>query len=219
MSPSHDERGAFRSGSRIWSGRPGSLSPGGTGPSSSGCIDRPFTSPGRSPTPAGARPLISSLAVDVEPIVFWDGSDPIPANLLDRWRCAVGFDDERHVRVRPGTATDRLGAGLAERILAPLRILPINVAYTDAVPWFCQARTWEPRGRGHEPPSHRPPNRSGCILVRFLPARASRRYLKSQPGPSDGTVSARRSFAHRRSGDHLARPRSCGLPRSCSRLE
>jgi hypothetical protein len=67
--------------------------------------------------------------------VFWDGDDPSPRDLLDRWREAVGFDDERHGTVRPGH-NGPSGAGLAERILTPLGLSTADVAYTDAVPWF-----------------------------------------------------------------------------------
>ena len=35
------------------------------------------------------RPMISSLAVDVEPTVFWDGTNPSPADELERWKLNV----------------------------------------------------------------------------------------------------------------------------------
>lgn len=48
------------------------------------------------------RPLIGSLAVDVEPVVFWDGAAPTPAAEFERWLLDVGFDPEHHGAVRPG---------------------------------------------------------------------------------------------------------------------
>src|SRR5687768_61987 len=41
---------------------------------------------------AGDSPKpVSALAVDVEPVVFWDGTDPDPSELIDQWKAAVGF--------------------------------------------------------------------------------------------------------------------------------
>jgi hypothetical protein len=87
------------------------------------------------PGHAGRRAAISSLAVDVEPTVFWDGKSPSPADLLIDWKTAVGFDADRHGTVRPGH-NGPSGVGLEERILAPLDLDPSSVAFTDAVPWF-----------------------------------------------------------------------------------
>ena len=81
------------------------------------------------------RPMISSLAVDVEPAVFWDGTDPSPADELERWKLTVGFDPATHGVVRVGN-NGPSGSGLLNEILAPLGIDPANAAYTDAVPWF-----------------------------------------------------------------------------------
>ncbi len=84
---------------------------------------------------ARRRPFIGSLAVDVEPIVFWDGIEPAPAVLLQEWRTAVGFDDERHGSVSVGN-NGPSGAGLTRDVLVPLVIDASDVAFTDAVPWF-----------------------------------------------------------------------------------
>jgi len=81
------------------------------------------------------QPLISALAVDVEPTVFWDGVTPTPSEQLDRWRNAVGFDEARHGRVSVGT-NGPSGAGLMRQILEPLRLEADHVSFTDAVPWF-----------------------------------------------------------------------------------
>ena len=79
--------------------------------------------------------MISSLAVDVEPTVFWDGTNPTPAEELERWKVAVGFDPTTHGTVRVGN-NGPSGSGLVNEILAPLGIDPSNAAFTDAVPWF-----------------------------------------------------------------------------------
>ncbi len=84
--------------------------------------------------PTVNRPLISSLAVDVEPVVFWDGITPSPAQLLESWREAVGFHDGMGT-VRPGH-NGPSGAGLIAQTFAPLGLEPADVAFTDVVPWF-----------------------------------------------------------------------------------
>lgn len=81
------------------------------------------------------RPLIASLAVDVEPVVFWDGTEPSWAELLERWTSRIGFDPDRHGQVRP-QHNGPSGAGVIDRVLAPLGLPTGQVAFTDAVPWF-----------------------------------------------------------------------------------
>ncbi len=81
------------------------------------------------------RPFIASLAVDVEPVVFWDGQDPSAEVLLQRWKKAVAFDDDRHGRVSLGT-NGPSGDGLIGNVLDRLGVKPDEVAFTDAVPWF-----------------------------------------------------------------------------------
>jgi len=81
------------------------------------------------------RPFISSLAVDVEPIVFWDGATPTPISELERWQRAVQFDSQRHGTVTLGN-NGPSGAGLLTDILTPLGMDAASVAFTDAVPWF-----------------------------------------------------------------------------------
>jgi len=80
------------------------------------------------------RPFIGSLAVDVEPVVFWNGRTPTPQALLSKWKDAVGFTDAH------GTATignnGPSGAGLLVNVLQPLGLSDDEVAFTDAVPWF-----------------------------------------------------------------------------------
>jgi hypothetical protein len=90
----------------------------------------------RDPRPNGERrhPFIASLAVDVEPVVFWDGSTPSPGDVLDRWKIAVGFDEE-YGTVNVGN-NGPSGAGLLDDVLEPLALEADNVAFTDAVPWF-----------------------------------------------------------------------------------
>ena len=81
------------------------------------------------------HPLIGALAVDVEPVVFWDGVEPSPVAELQRWKAALGFDESVH-----GVATlgnnGPSGASLVKHILDPLGIDPASAAFTDVVPWF-----------------------------------------------------------------------------------
>lgn len=115
--------------------RPPRLPPGAAAALVVGVYPSAFHVAWSPPGHAGARPLISSLAVDVEPTVFWDGQTPSPSELLELWKAAVGFDARRHGIVRPGH-NGPSGVGLEERILRPLGLDPSAVAFTDAVPWF-----------------------------------------------------------------------------------
>lgn len=81
------------------------------------------------------RSLIGSLAVDVEPVVFWDGKSPSPTDLLERWKAKVGFDSTQHGTVAPGH-NGPSGARLEEDIFAPLNLDRSKLAFTDAVPWY-----------------------------------------------------------------------------------
>lgn len=89
------------------------------------------------PRPRGerGRPYLGSLAVDVEPTVFWDGTDPSPAEVLARWQELVGFDPGRDGTVSAGT-NGPSGAGVIAKYLSPMRVDAANVAFTDAVPWY-----------------------------------------------------------------------------------
>lgn len=86
------------------------------------------------PRQTDARPTIASLAVDVEPVVFWDGVTPSPEALLVDWVREVGFDE------RWGNASvghnGSSGAGLRDDYLSPLGVELVDVAYTDLIPWF-----------------------------------------------------------------------------------
>jgi hypothetical protein len=82
-----------------------------------------------------ARPFIRSLAVDVEPKVFWDDSDPAPAEVSASWKTGSQFDDGAHGTVSIGH-NGPSGAGLVTKALQPLGLDPSAVAFTDAVPWF-----------------------------------------------------------------------------------
>jgi hypothetical protein len=117
-----------------------------------------------SPPGHTGRPLISSLAVDVEPIVFWDGTDPTPSQVFGRWLLDVSFDPERHGSAYPGH-NGPSGAGLVDEILTPLGLDPMQVAFTDAVPWF-----FTKRGRGSQ---------GAAIADRFLPVAG---HLGVNPG-------------------------------------
>jgi hypothetical protein len=84
-------------------------------------------------TPARRRLFVSSLAVDVEPTVFWDGKSPAPEKLLKDWEDDC-FKSEWGT-VRPGS-NGPSGVGLLNTYLAPLRLGANQVAMTDVVPWY-----------------------------------------------------------------------------------
>lgn len=100
------------------------------------------------------RSLVASLAVDVEPVVFWDGVAPAPREELERWKRDVGLDEARHGKVSVGH-NGPSGEGLVANGLAPLRLDTSAVAFTDAVPWF-----FVKGGRGSQ---------GGAIASRFAP--------------------------------------------------
>lgn len=81
------------------------------------------------------RPFIAALAVEVEPVVFWDGKAPAPEQLFEDWARTVGFTDE-HGRAAASPSNGPSGAGLVEHYLAPLGLSPSNVSFTDVVPTF-----------------------------------------------------------------------------------
>src|SRR3954449_1131424 len=68
---------------------------------------------------ARGRPFIASLAVDVEPTVFWDGIEPTSYDELARWKHALAFEPEVHGSATVGN-NGPSGAGLVARILEPL---------------------------------------------------------------------------------------------------
>ena len=87
------------------------------------------------PGTTSRRPLIGSLAVDVEPTVFWNGAEPSPEVLLDQWKTEVGFNESRHGTV----SVEHNGPsslGLERNVLIPLRLADDEVAFTNVVPWF-----------------------------------------------------------------------------------
>lgn len=129
------------------------------------------------------RPYIQSLAVDVEPIVFWDGETPSPDEELERWKDAVGFDEERHGRVTGGT-NGPSGAGLVREFLAPLSLGASTVAFTDAVPWFFIKAGRESQGEAiserFAPIAERLPVHRGSLPVR-PPPRGLVAIARSEP--------------------------------------
>ncbi|MFA9430023.1 hypothetical protein [Egicoccus sp. AB-alg2] len=84
-------------------------------------------------------PRVGALAVDVEPTVFWDGTDPEPTELVAAWQQRVGFlsGDEpgKHGHVRE-TMNGTSGRSVVERVLGPLGVDPCRTMFTDLVPRF-----------------------------------------------------------------------------------
>lgn len=87
----------------------------------------------------GLPPRVGALAVDVEPTVFWDGTQPDPRGLVSAWQRQVGFrpgdDRGEHGRVREvmnGTS----GQAVAERVLGPLGVPAGRAFFTDVLTRF-----------------------------------------------------------------------------------
>ena len=84
--------------------------------------------------PVVDRQVVASLAVDVEPVVFWDGEQPDAASLVDAW-AASHFPDEAADQVgdvAPGS-NGFSGRVVDSEVLAPLGCSPGEVWLTDAV--------------------------------------------------------------------------------------
>lgn len=82
-------------------------------------------------SPAGGT--VGALAVDDEPVVFWDGADA--DERVRRWREAVGWTDEW------GTVTRASGNGSSGRhvvrhVLDPLGVDAAAVFFTDCLPLY-----------------------------------------------------------------------------------
>jgi hypothetical protein len=83
------------------------------------------------------------MAVDVEPVVFWDGENPSPEELLKRWQRDVGFvsgdHPGAHGRVQ-ARGNGPSGCKVRERYLKPLHETPAHVAFTDVYPMYMAKR-------------------------------------------------------------------------------
>lgn len=91
------------------------------------------------------RPTIGSMAVDVEPEVFWTG-DPTPQAAQDRiaaWRndvkAATGIDPDTLGKFGPGT-NGTSGRTVQERYLDCLGVSPAQTAFTDVYQAFLLKR-------------------------------------------------------------------------------
>lgn len=122
-----------------------------------------------------SRPLIGSLAVDVEPTVFWDGLAPSPADELARWRAEVDFEPVTHGTATLGT-NGPSGAGLIDTVLTPLGLDAASCAYTDAMPWYFVK--YDKGGQGRAIRDRLAPIAQTLgVHAGSIPARPSRRVL------------------------------------------
>lgn len=77
---------------------------------------------------------IAALAVDDEPVVFWDGADA--AERVALWRRNVDFvagDERGEWGYVSASGNGTSGASVAERILEPLRVDPATAWFSDVV--------------------------------------------------------------------------------------
>lgn len=87
--------------------------------------------------PASATGRVASLAVDVEPTVFWDG-DGAP-DLVDRWKEAVGFVDGDHPGSHGHTSSATngpSGTGLKDHYFGALPFGEAETAFIDVYPVY-----------------------------------------------------------------------------------
>jgi uracil-DNA glycosylase len=142
------------------------------------------------PDALSGRPTISALAVDVEPVVFWDGESPSPQDLLTAWKKSVGFNDGWG-RVEPGL-NGPSGRVLETHYLEPLGATPSNTSYTDLIPWFfvksgagsqgaAITERFKPWAAGHgAPPSSLPSRPTPQELVGLLEPSGRRESLRNE---------------------------------------
>lgn len=86
--------------------------------------------------PDGVAP-VGALAVDDEPILFWDGCDA--RHRVEEWREAVGWRDEWGWADRAGSSGN-LGRQLAATVLAPLGVGVDQVHFTHCLPNYVVAQ-------------------------------------------------------------------------------
>lgn len=138
------------------------------------------------------RPYVASLAVDVEPTVFWDGQSPSPEELLATWKAAVGFRDSwGSARVGHNGPS---GAGLLEHYLRPLELNPRDIAMTDAVPWYFVKQGAGSQGAAIERVNALSRKMALAIPAGDLPARPSPRDLVKHAVTSPRRESLRREL-------------------------
>jgi hypothetical protein len=92
---------------------------------------------------------VNALAIDVEPVVFWDGTGA--AMLVEAWKQTVSFreGDERGAWGRVSSSGNGTsGATLRDEVLVPLNLDATAVWFSDAVPWYFVKRSSGPARRG-----------------------------------------------------------------------
>ena len=78
---------------------------------------------------------VSALAVDNEPVCFWDGRDA--AQRIDAWKAEVGFrDGGSWGTVALASTNGSSGKLITSGVLEPLGIESGAAWMTDAIPWF-----------------------------------------------------------------------------------
>lgn len=128
--------------------------------------------------PEGAAGRVSSLAIDVEPTVFWDGADALER--VDRWKEQVGFvdGDDGHGTVAPGL-NGPSGAGLDTLYFPALPAPRQRTAFLDVYPVFLvKYGSKKHPGQGRvikneydEVVGQLPAGASGPLMVATLPPR------------------------------------------------
>lgn len=87
------------------------------------------------PAGKGAPVRIGALAVDNEPVCFWDGADE--EKRIARWKKAVEFPpDGGWGTVGPTAGNGSSGELVVREVLSPLKVSPDKAWFTDAIPWY-----------------------------------------------------------------------------------
>ena len=97
---------------------------------------------GPSRDPAARKGVVGALAVDVEPTVFWDGTDDDFTKRVQDWKDQVGFVEgdghgqHGHIGTKSPGSNGSSGAKLERHYLAPRGVSTAQSAFTDVYPVF-----------------------------------------------------------------------------------
>lgn len=126
-------------------------------------------------TSPGGRDVVGALAVDDEPVVFWDGADA--GRRIAAWRETVGWRPEWGV-VGPAGGNGSSGRRVNEHVLTPLGVDPEQVYFSDCLPtYFVKAGPGSQGARIHDVYDAFAASATGSLAPADLPTRPTPRAL------------------------------------------
>ena len=123
----------------------------------------------------GGRGVVGALAVDDEPVVFWDGADA--DQRIAAWQDVVGWRPEWGA-VGPTGGNGSSGRGVTEHVLTPLGVEPEQAYFTDCLPtFFVKAGRGSQGARIHDVYDVFAASTGGPLVPADLPTRPAPRAL------------------------------------------